>query len=291
MEWASLLLATALLLGLSSSTAGAAEAAPGAGAEDGTTATESTATDPDPETPTDTTTDPAPLPPGDRSDRPWARRWAPERGRMLEVGLFGGVLLPSPRVELFEADVALIDQGHRPLSPAAPDLGVRVGYYSGRWIGVEGEAAIMPARVEPSGRALLWTTRGSVVGQLGLWTVTPFVLVGGGMLGVSSPRRVVGRDVDAAAHVGGGVKIYVSRYTALRLDVRDVITARVGYKAGLSHNPEILLAMTVTLGRPRRPTPRKQPATVEPTAEDHAHDEAASDATSESNEITTTTER
>ena len=60
----------------------------------------------------------------------------------------------------------------------------------------------MPTRTETrEDNALLWTARAALVGQLGLWAVTPFVLVGGGLLGVSSHRNVVGDDVDVAAHV------------------------------------------------------------------------------------------
>lgn len=192
--------------------------------------------------------EPAAAPAGDRTERPWLQRWTPER-TMLELGVHAGLLIPSRRVELFEADFGLRDQGYRPFAPVAPDLGLRLGHYPLRWFGIESEGGIMPTHAEPRGRALLWTVRGSLVAQLGLSSVTPFVLVGGGLLGVSSEREVVGNDVDAALHVGTGVKVYVSRFTALRLDVRDVISARRGYKEGVSNNPEILLGMIVTLGR------------------------------------------
>ncbi len=185
-----------------------------------------------------------------RKDRPWIRRWAPE-SNTAELGLYGGVLLPSRRVELFEADLTLPDQGYRPFAPVAPDFGLRLGYFPVRWFGVEGEGGAMPAQTEASGSALLWTARAALVGQLGLWTVTPFVLVGGGIIGVSSDRSVVGNDVDVALHVGGGAKLHLSRNTHLRLDVRDVVTARRGYNAGVSNSPEILLGVGVTLGRLR----------------------------------------
>ncbi|MCX4246658.1 porin family protein [Paraliomyxa miuraensis] len=192
---------------------------------------------------------------GDRTDRPWIVRWTPESNQ-IEAGIYGGVLLPSRRVELFEADFGLADQGYRPFARVAPDLGLRAGYFPSRWFGVEAEGGVMPTHAEPRGRAVLWTARGSVVGQLGRrdgWSVTPFGSIGGGLLGVRSSREVVGNDVDAAMHLGAGVKIYFNRFTALRLDVRDLITARQGYKDGLSHNAEILLGMTVTLGRASRP--------------------------------------
>src|SRR5690606_11972335 len=39
----------------------------------------------------------------DRADQKWIKRWAPERN-MGEIGVFGGVLIPSRRLELFEPD-------------------------------------------------------------------------------------------------------------------------------------------------------------------------------------------
>jgi OOP family OmpA-OmpF porin len=187
---------------------------------------------------------------GTRKDRPWIRRWAPERNTS-ELGLYGGVLLPSRRMELFEADFDLPDQGYRPFASVAPDFGLRLGYFPIRWFGVEAEGGAMPARTENAGSALLWTARGALVGQLGMWTVTPFVLVGGGILGVSSDRMAVGNDVDVALHVGGGLKVHLGRYTHMRLDVRDVVTARRGYNSGVTNSAEILLGLGVTLGRER----------------------------------------
>jgi len=185
-----------------------------------------------------------------RKDRPWIHRWAPEPNT-TEYGIYGGMLVTSRRIELFEADFKLRDQGYRPLRRVAPDVGLRAGFFPVRWLGAEIEAGAMPTRTEIGQPALLWTARGAVVGQLALWSVTPFVLIGGGLMGVASHRSAVGNDVDAAMHVGGGVKVYVSRFVHVRLDVRDVVTARRGYESGLSNSPEILLGVGMTLGRKR----------------------------------------
>ena len=191
---------------------------------------------------------------GDRSDRPWIRRWAPERNTG-EVGLYGGVLLPSRRLELFEPDTALPNQGFKTFGRVAPDVGLRLGYTPIRFFAVEGEAGVMPTRTQDDLAATLWAMRLSFVGQLGLWSVTPFVLAGGGMLNVSSDRAAAGRDVDASLHFGGGVKVYLTRYTQLRLDIRDNITAGQGVDEGVIHNPEVLLGFSVVLGRKREKGP------------------------------------
>lgn len=197
-----------------------------------------------------------------RKDRPWIERWTPEPNT-TEVGVYGGLLVTSRRVELFEADFSLPEQGYRPFARVASSFGLRASFFPMRFLGTEIEAGAMPTRTEIGQPALLYTARGAVVAQLALWSVTPFVLVGGGLVGVTSDRTVVGNDVDAAMHVGGGVKVYVSRFIHVRLDVRDVVTARRGYEAGLSNNPEVLLGVGMTLGR-RRDLAYREPRRASP---------------------------
>jgi outer membrane protein OmpA-like peptidoglycan-associated protein len=92
-----------------------------------------------------------------------------------------------------------------------------------------------------------------------MWSITPFVLVGAGALGISSPREALGNDVDPALHFGGGLKFFVHRYVMLRLDVRDVVTHKQSLEAGfVSHNLEALLGVSVTLGR-RKVQPKPEP--------------------------------
>jgi outer membrane protein OmpA-like peptidoglycan-associated protein len=180
----------------------------------------------------------------------WIHRWAPTN-HMGEVGIYGGILLPSRRLELFQADDTLPEQGFREYDRVAPDLGLRAGYYPLRFFGLEGEGGFMPTQLRGSDdKANLWTVRGHVVGQLGLWSITPFVLAGVGALGVSSPRASVGKEVDVAIHFGAGVKFYLNRWLMLRLDLRDVLSNRRGVGESVTQSFEILLGLSVTLGRP-----------------------------------------
>lgn len=185
-----------------------------------------------------------------RKDRPWIKRWAPEP-HMIEIGLYGGILLLPETHELFSADLDLPEQGYKPLRRLNPDLGLRVGYYPLRFFGIEAEGGVMPSKLaDEAGSPLLYTMRGHLVGQLGLWSVTPFVLLGAGGLGVASPRSELGNDIDPSLHFGGGVKIYINRYVMLRLDLRDVVTHKQGVdNAFISHNLEALLGLSITLGR------------------------------------------
>ncbi len=182
---------------------------------------------------------------------PWIER-APGDSA-VEFGVYGGVLLLGDHHELFSPDPERVDQGFAPLARVAPDVGLRVGYYPWRWVGIEAEGGVMPTRLrDRDGSALLYTARGQLVGRLALWAVVPFVVVGGGALGIDSKPGVLGRDVDAALHVGGGLELFIIRQVALRLDVRDVISWRRGVEPSFgAHGLEASLGVTVSLQVPR----------------------------------------
>lgn len=202
----------------------------------------------------------------DRKEQKWIRRWAPEP-TMGEIGIYGGVLLPSPNHELFKPDLNLRAQGFKRLDMISPDVGLRLGFYPARFVGLEVEGGVMPStlrnenyRTLLTDPAMLYTARGQLVLQLGLWSVTPFVLVGGGVLGVASSRNVLGNDIDPAVHFGGGLKFYLSRHVMLRVDVRDVMSYRRGPdEVWASHSPEVLLGLAGTFGRKKdKPIPEPE---------------------------------
>ena len=159
---------------------------------------------------------------GDRAELRWIDRWAPERN-MWELGIYGGLFLPGANHELFSFDAGAPDLGFKKFKPLAPEIGGRVGYYPLRFLGVELEGGGMFASTNDDQAATLYTIRGHVLAQIPRWSVTPFLLAGAGGLGVSSGDGAVGNDIDAAVHLGGGVKIYFNRWVAMRLDLRDVI--------------------------------------------------------------------
>lgn len=195
---------------------------------------------------------PAPVeaaPPPERV--PWLERHPPVRN-LWELGIWGGIVMPSRALELFAPDRDLPEQGFRNLRRVAPDLGVRAGFYPLRVLGVELEAGVMPTRADNDARATLFAVRGHVVGQLGFSNVTPFVLAGAGAFGVGSSRRAVGTDVDASLHVGGGFKVFVHDLVVLRLEARDIVTASRGIATGATSTFELLAGASITLGR-RRP--------------------------------------
>jgi OOP family OmpA-OmpF porin len=196
---------------------------------------------------------PAPAPtPAAEQPTPWIKRYRPERNS-LELGVYGGVFLPSTRHEFYKADLQAENFGHQPYARAGADIGLRVGYYPLRVLGLELEGGVMPIKVADGTRATLYTFRPVVVAQLP-YRIAPFVRAGFGLLGTSS--LALGKDVDPTLNIGGGVKFYVNRLIALRLDVVDNIATAFGVGNDRSNNVEVTLGLSVRLGKQETPAPR-----------------------------------
>ncbi|WP_181234491.1 OmpA family protein [Enhygromyxa salina] len=180
-----------------------------------------------------------------RRDVPWIKRWAPER-LMAEIGLFGGMFFPAENHDFYDPD-----SGHKPLWQVSGEAGLRAAFFPERYIGVEVEGAGVVARARTSTNdiAPLWTARGHVIAQLPWWNVAPFVLVGAGAMGVASNPIILGKDVDPALHWGGGVKLYLHRYIALRVEGRHVIAAKQATQDSFTSHAEFLAGLSFTLGR------------------------------------------
>jgi outer membrane protein OmpA-like peptidoglycan-associated protein len=189
-----------------------------------------------------------------RKDIPWLKRWAPER-LMAEIGLFGGLFLPNDNHDFYNPD-----SGYKPLWRVDGELGLRAAFFPERYIGLEVEGAGMLARARISTNDIvpMWTARGHVIAQLPWWNVAPFVLVGAGAIGVVSNPLILGRDVDPAVHWGAGVKIYLHRYVALRVEGRHVLAAKTATQNSFTSHGEFLAGLSFTLGR-KKPLPAPPP--------------------------------
>jgi OOP family OmpA-OmpF porin len=189
----------------------------------------------------------------------WIRRWPPQRN-MVEVGIMGGVYVPGENHELFEPTFDLADQGFRRYATLGPEIGLRVGYLPLRWLAIELEGAAMPTKTDTDVDATIFTFRGGLLAQLPYWSVTPFVVAGGGLLGVASERSAVGNDIDPAAYFGGGVKLHISRQIQLRFDLRDVMSHKRGVDIAFrNHNFEGLVSFVLTFNRPKPAAPPPPP--------------------------------
>lgn len=227
----------------------------GVSASDGDTSATSAA---DASASTVQTSDPAPAPApaapvSAEPSKSYMERYLPE-ANLMEMGLFGGVIFPSKRHELYDPHRAFQKYGS-----AAPELGMRVGYYPLSFLGVEAEGAVMPTSTKDDKSAGLWAVRGHGVLQLPIASLVPFLLIGGGVLGAGSDS--LGSDADPAVHFGAGLKAPLDDFLSVRLDVRDTMSQKGQAEDGAqTHHPEILLGLTFTLDR-SKPVPPPPPDT------------------------------
>jgi outer membrane protein OmpA-like peptidoglycan-associated protein len=165
---------------------------------------------------------------------------------LWELGIFGGLLFISDRNALHDPYKPLVD-----FRNPSPEVGLRIAYFPLSFLGVEGEFMGAAAELENGDGSLIWAGRGHLILQVPS-IVSPFVLIGGGRLGIRSD--FAGNDSDPELHFGGGLKINVHRRVALRVDVRDTI-AKQQPDADTAHHVEALAGLSVVFGRPA-PRPR-----------------------------------
>lgn len=191
---------------------------------------------------------PSPEPRDDKYGPPWGTD--PLTG---ELGLYWGAFIPSSKHELYDADRRSIL--FQKLERVTPELGVRAAFFPLRVLGLEVEGALLPSQTRKSSGAVnLFSARGHLILQLPTKTIVPFILGGGGLLGISSDNDVLGSDIDGELHAGVGVKAYVSSDLALRLDVRDTFSQGLG-KDTIAQHWEVLLGLSIIVGRPKPPPP------------------------------------
>jgi outer membrane protein OmpA-like peptidoglycan-associated protein len=198
---------------------------------------------------------------------PYMQRYKPE-AMTWEVGLFGGVFLPSAGILLYSTQLP-----YQAYNGAALELGGRLAFFPLTFLGVEAEFMLadgnVPADltdVDPrlvSNNAIFTSYRGQLVGQLPFWSVVPFVTVGVSALGATS--QALGHDTSAAFHFGAGVKVPFSKTFSLRADFRENMMGRSNDSfGGISFSEEVLLGATFTLGRKQA-----EAAPVAPADRDH----------------------
>lgn len=186
----------------------------------------------------------------------WVRCFAPERN-MGEIGLYGGLFFANDNHDFYNPSTRPAE----PLWLLSADLGLRGAYFPLSFLGIEAEGGLIPTRVRNANddSALLYTVRGHLLLQLPIFSVVPFLLGGAGVMGVSSGPNALGNDADPAAHWGGGVKVHLNKWLALRLEGRHVLAARASEQQNVVSHGEILLGLSVTLRPKPKPIPPPDP--------------------------------
>jgi hypothetical protein len=177
-------------------------------------------------------------------ETPWILQLRPHR-HLWELGGFGGLFVIPTRHDLYDLDTA----PQKPFRRVAPEAGLRAAYFPIGLAGVEAELGGVWSQVERGGEPVfLWSARAHAVLQLPLYRVVPFLLGGYGLMGVRSPRDAVGSDVDPVGHLGTGVKLYLTRALALRLDGRWMLGAARASRRTVSHYGAVVFGLSITLG-------------------------------------------
>jgi len=78
---------------------------------------------------------------------------------------------------------------------------------------------------------------------------SPFLLVGGGTIGVLSDDAVVGTDLDRAAHWGAGLRVRISDRLRVRGDFRHILTAHHEVVKTPGSHFEVLIGAGMDLGK------------------------------------------
>lgn len=175
----------------------------------------------------------------------------PPEGNVLELGIFGGIIIPSPDHNL---RYELHPQQEYQLGAVG---GGRLGYYPLSFLGIEGEVMAAGSKVkDTNNQGVLYAYRGQLVVQAPTPYIAPFLVGGVGRLGGVS--RAMGNDVDTAFHFGLGAKIPFTHSLGLRIDLRDNLTANQD-KEGQAHTLEALIGLSATIERTRKEPPPPPP--------------------------------
>jgi OOP family OmpA-OmpF porin len=193
--------------------------------------------------------------------KPYMQRYLPQAGDM-EIGIFTGLLSLSPSHSLKSPHIP-----QQPYATPAFEAGARFGYYPLSWFGLEAEFMGAHAKFAEdlssrgsdltSNMGSVFAYRGHFVGQIPLWSVVPFALVGGGLLGGTSQPQ--GHHTGGVFYVGGGVKIPFSENLALRAEFRENFHNSSGEDfGGIAGSEEGLLGLAFKWGR-SKPAPQPTP--------------------------------
>ncbi len=166
---------------------------------------------------------------------------------IIELGATAGLLFPSRVLNLQEQTLK-----HQHLA-TAPELGVRIGYFPIKYAGGELEYVVGFSKTDKDDQgATTWGLRASLIGQYPGKRIVPFALLGAGRLGVFS--NTMGNDGDPAFIWGVGAKAPLTDLLLARLDIRDNMAQKHGSSDGtLCNSFEVLLGLSLTLGRPQPP--------------------------------------
>lgn len=170
------------------------------------------------------------------------------------VGAILGAHIPARRHELYDPDLGFA----LPFAYSAAEVGIRVSFTPLTFAALEVEAGIAPTKTSAGHELVLGVLRMHVRLQLPT-PVQPFLVVGGGLIGVDYDAPELGSDTDHAFHWGAGIRLPFRLDVFpgpmplfwLRMEGRQTITAHLGHSSTPSAHYEVLLGFGFTLEPPQ----------------------------------------
>ena len=153
----------------------------------------------------------------------------------LELGVFGGAFVPDREHEFYDPG----DSAAQPLEDVGPELGLRAAFFPFSFLGIEGEADLLPQSTASGQGVLLYGARGHLILRVPT-RVSPFLLGGLGTMGVRSGRNELSNDSDTVGHVGLGLSFVASPRVSLRVEGRGLRAPRAGDDQGTFHFSALL---------------------------------------------------
>lgn len=154
----------------------------------------------------------------------------------FELGVAAGLFMAAKNTGLsYDGQTAM-------LGGAGLDLSLRMAYLPFSFVGIEAEGGHVEL-ANGDARGELYSARAHIVGLYPA-RFTPFVLAGGGLVGLTGRESFMGADHHPAFHWGGGVKTVAMDGVTLRADARHVMAFA---DAGLANHFELTFGASFTI--------------------------------------------
>lgn len=159
------------------------------------------------------------------------------RPHALDLGFSGGAFMTSGSYGL------VADRGSADLDRAGLSFMLRLSYSPFTFLGVEAEAGHIAVESGTYQETSLYALRGHVIAQYPA-RFAPFVVAGGGLLGLTGAEESMGSDQSPEFHWGGGLKFFAMPSVVARIDARHTMALGDG---GMAQHFEVLAGIAFTL--------------------------------------------
>ncbi len=154
----------------------------------------------------------------------------------FEIGVAAGLFMAAENTGLsYDGTTAM-------LGGAGLDLSLRIAYLPFSFVGIEAEGGHVEL-ANGDARGELYSARAHLV-ALYPARFTPFVLAGGGIMGLTGHESFMGADHHPAFHWGTGVKTVAMKGVTLRADARHVMAFS---DVGLANHFELTFGASFTI--------------------------------------------